>query len=204
MIKITCLFFLFGIFIFPKLMMAQPFNMDTSIHPVELKWKPFEPKNGKGKGRICIAQISASRDTQYLFIKGVSIYAPTYVSVTAGDKGKPVAVSLHKVNWHHAMRSGNTGDAGIWKAEFKTEGDFGIKVTPSVKPAKYLVTAWTGEDVKLKLPGIFKTGDENAPVENKQPATEKKSGGSSKTLLYVAIGLLLLAVVWLLIKRKNK
>jgi hypothetical protein len=172
---------------------AQPFNLDTSIHPVELTWKPFVPKNGKGKGRMSIAAVSSLKDTQYYFVRGLSIYSPTYISVTAADKSKPVDVYLHKMNWINVLRKGNTGADGSWEEQFKTEGDFGIKVVPAEKPAKYIITVWTGDEVKMKLPTPFK-------------AYDKSAGGGNwlkKNYLYLIIGALALALVWVLLKRKK-
>jgi hypothetical protein len=179
---------------------AQPFNLDTSINPVEIKLRPFKPTHKDSalqKGRMNIMRVTQVKDTLYYFVQGASIYSPVYVGVTSLDPANKIKVQLHKMNWQNASRSGTTNDKGQWSEKFKTENDFGIMVVPGSKPAKYSILVWVGDEPKMELPSVF-SGD--AQEEKKEEKGGK--GGSGNTLLYVIIGVLAVAVGFLFFKMK--
>jgi hypothetical protein len=181
---------------------AQPFTLDPAIKPIELKLHKFNPaKEPKAKGKLNVTDVNQVKDTMYFFAKGVSIYSPIYVGVSALDETSPVEVSLHKMNWKEAERTGSTNEKGQWKEQFKTENDFGIRVIANKKPATYSLIVWTGDEPKMELPAVFKKkGDKSGDV--------KVAGASSnffkENLLYIIIGVLAVAIIFLLIKRKAK
>lgn len=182
--------------------MAQPFNLDTSINPVEIKLRPFKPTTKDSalqKGKMNILRVTQVKDTLYYFVQGVSIYSPVYVGVTSLDPANKIKVQLHKMNWQNANRSGTTNAKGQWSEKFKTENDFGIMVIPGSKPAKYSILVWVGDEAKMELPTVF-SGDTK---EEKASGKEGK-GGSGNTLLYVIIAVLAVAVGFLFFKMKNK
>ena len=181
---------------------AQPFNLDTSINPVEIKLRPFKPTTKDSalqKGKMNIMRVTQVKDTLYYFVQGASIYSPVYVGVTSLDPANKIKVQLHKMNWQNASRSGTTDSKGQWSEKFKTENDFGIMVIPGSKPAKYSILVWVGDEPKMELPTVF-SGDAK---EEKAPGKEGK-GGSGNTLLYVIIAVLAVAVGFLFFKMKNK
>ena len=181
---------------------AQPFNLDTSINPVEIKLRPFKPTHKDSalmKGKMNILRVTQVKDTLYYFVQGASIYSPVYVGVTSLDPANKIKVQLHKMNWQNASRSGTTNDKGQWSEKFKTENDFGIMVVPGSKPAKYSILVWVGDEPKMELPSVF-SGD--APDEKKDEKGGK--GDSGNTLLYIIIGVLAVAVGFLFFKMKNK
>lgn len=176
---------------------AQPLNMDTAVHPLELKLFKYDPKGQpNGKGLLNITKVAQVKDTAYYFCKGLSIYSPAIVQVAAKDKTSPLQVSLHKWNWKTASRQGTTDGKGLWAEKFKTENDFGIMVVARNKPAVYNLYVWVGEDVKLPVPSDFKTPD----------PSDKGKGGSflKKNMLYIIIGLLAAALIVVLIKKRKK
>ncbi len=182
--------------------MAQPFNLDTSINPVEIKLRPFKPTTKDSalqKGKMNIMRVTQVKDTLYYFVQGASIYSPVYVGVTSLDPANKIKVQLHKMNWQNASRSGTTDSKGQWSEKFKTENDFGIMVIPGSKPAKYSILVWVGDEPKMELPTAF-SGDAK---EEKAPGKEGK-GGSGNTLLYIIIAVLAVAVGFLFFKMKNK
>lgn len=182
--------------------MAQPFNLDTSINPVEIKLRPFKPTTKDSalqKGKMNIMRVTQVKDTLYYFVQGASIYSPVYVGVTSLDPANKIKVQLHKMNWQNASRSGTTDDKGQWSEKFKTENDFGIMVIPGSKPAKYSILVWVGDEPKMELPSVF-SGD----AKEDKAADKGGKGGSGNTLLYVIIGVLAVAVGFLFFKMKNK
>ena len=180
---------------------AQPFNLDTSINPVEIKLRPFKPTHKDSalqKGRMNIIRVTQVKDTLYYFVQGASIYSPVFVGVTSLDPANKIKVQLHKMNWQNANRSGTTDDKGQWSEKFKTENDFGIMVIPQSKPAKYTLLVWVGDEAKIELPPVI---DEN---KGEGSASGKSGGGMSQsTILYIIIAVLVVIVAFLFLKRKN-
>ena len=182
--------------------MAQPFNLDTSINPVEIKLRPFKPTTKDSalqKGKMNIMRVTQVKDTLYYFVQGASIYSPVYVGVTSLDPANKIKVQLHKMNWQNASRSGTTDSKGQWSEKFKTENDFGIMVIPGSKPAKYSILVWVGDEPKMELPTVF-SGD----AKEEKAADKEGKDGSGNTLLYVIIAVLAVAVGFLFFKMKNK
>lgn len=185
-----------------QLVFAQPFTLDPNIKPVELKLHKFNPaKEQKAKGRLNVTDVNQVKDTMYFFAKGISIYSPVYVGVSALDETSPVEVSLHKMNWKEAERIGTTNEKGQWKEKFKTENDFGIRVIANKKPSTYSLVVWAGDEPKMELPTVFKKkGDKSNDVK----VAGTKSSFFKNNLLYIVIGVLALAVLILVIKLKSK
>ncbi len=139
---------------------AQPFNLDDRIAPVELNFEEYKKEGAdKPKGRISMNQLSQDNDTSYYFIKGLSMYSPTYFSLNSSDPAADIKINLCKENWHSIHHSGNVKGKAIWKNNFKTEGDFGIMVIANKKPAKYVLLVWTGDEMKIEMPSVFKPAD---------------------------------------------
>ena len=177
----------------------QPLNMDTAVHPTELKLYKFDPKNQPGgKGLLNSTQVVQKNDTAYYFCKGLSIYSPAIVMVSAKDKNAPLQVSLHKWNWKEKSIEGSTDAKGIWSEKFKTENDFGIMVVTAKKPAVYNLYVWVGDEVKVSVPSDFVSMTE---YEKKQPA----SSFFKKNLIYLVAGLLvIIAAIIIVIKKRKK
>ncbi len=183
---------------------AQPFNMDSSINPVELKLKPFKPTNKDSvlqKGRMSIMKVTQVKDTLYYFVQGASIFSPVYVGVTSLDPSVKVKTQLHKMNWKNALRSGTTNSNGQWSEQFKTENDFGIMVVPESKPARYTLLVWVGDEAKLELPGVFK-GDA-ADEKQEEGVKQGSPGNNTNTLLYIIIGALAVIIALLVLRMKK-
>src|SRR5690606_27652858 len=126
------------VFCGPSILRAQPFTLEPSIKPVELKLHKFNPSfEEKAKGKLSLTDVNQVKDTMYFFVKGVSIYSPTYVGIQAADPNNGVDVSLHKMAWKNSDRKGETDRDGVWNETFKTENDFGIRVIAKNKPVAY-------------------------------------------------------------------
>jgi hypothetical protein len=174
---------------------AQPFTLDKKFKPVQLKLHKFNPlKEPKAKGSISITEVMQKEDTLFYFVKGASIYCPIYVGLQSGDSANStIDISLHKLSWKRAERSGTTDATGHWEQQFKTENDFGIQVIVKEKPTVYSLMVWVGDEVKMELPTVFKKG------------TIPKGGNFFKdNLLYLIIGGLVMILLILFIKFKKK
>lgn len=179
---------------------AQPFTLDPAIQPVDLALHPFAPKDKPvQKGRISLTKVNQVKDTLFYVVQGASIFSPVYVGVNSFDPANKVTIQVSKMNWKNADRRGTTDEKGHWHATFKTENDFGIMVIPEKKTTKYTLMVWVGDEAKFELPAVFQNGKD---------AGEKTSGpkakGGMSTVLYVVIGVLALAVIFLFLKLKNR
>ena len=176
---------------------AQPFNLTETLQPVELNLTEYKKEGeDKAKGRISINTLSQEKDTMYYFIKGLSMYSPTYFSLNSSDPDADIKVNLCKENWHAFHQTGNVKGKGIWKSNFKTEGDFGIMIIANKIPVRYVLLVWTGDEMKIEMPSVFKNGG----------AAAIKGGGwfaKNKTIVIIGAAALLF-ILFLLFKLKNK
>ncbi len=177
---------------------AQPFNLDENVKPVELKFEEYKKQgDAKAKGRISVNTLTQEQDTAYYFIQGLNMYAPTYFSLNSNQPDADISIKLCKENWKTFHRSGEVKGKSLWKSDFKTEGDFGIMVIANKKPVTYVLMVWTGDELKVEMPSVFKTADASS-----------SSGGSgwlkkNMTLVIVAAAALLI-IAFLLVKLKKK
>jgi preprotein translocase subunit SecF len=177
------------------LLMAQPFTLDIKFKPLQLKLHKYNPpKEPKAKGRISISQTTQTEDTLFYFVKGASIYSPVYFGIQTNDPSNSVDVSLHKLSWKKAERSGTTNANGYWEQRFKTENDFAIRVIAKEKPVAYSIMVWVGDEAKMELPTVFKKG------------TIVSGGGNflKNNLVYIVIAGLIIIILILFFKYKNK
>lgn len=177
---------------------AQPFSLDENIRPVELNLSEYKKEGvDKPNGRISFNKFSQDNDTSYYFIKGLSMYSPTYFSLNSSDPAADIKVNLCKENWKTFHHQGEIKGKGIYKNNFKTEGDFGIMVVANKKPAQYVLLVWTGDEMKVEMPSVFKGGD---------TAVSKGGGGWFKKNMMVVIiaAVALLIILFLLVKLKKK
>jgi hypothetical protein len=176
---------------------AQPFNLDENVKPVELKFEEYKKKGEeKAKGRISVNTLTQEQDTAYYFIQGLNMYAPTYFSLNSNQPDADITIKLCKENWKTFHRSGEVKGKSLWKSDFKTEGDFGIMVIANKKPVTYVLMVWTGDELKVEMPSVFK------------PADASSAGGSgwlkkNMTLVIVAAAAILI-IAFLLVKLKKK
>ncbi len=194
----TCLFIVVTSFLFSYTdLFAQPFNLNESVQPVELNFTEYKKEGSDtAKGKISMNTLSQEKDTMYYFIKGLSMYSPTYFSLNSADPGADIKVNLCKENWHTFHQTGAVKGKSIWKSNFKTEGDFGIMVIANKKPVRYVLLVWTGDEMKIEMPSVFKNGD----------AKSLNGGGwFKKNMLVIIIGVVaVLIIAFLLFKLKNK
>lgn len=196
-IKISRLLLFVLLFATNKKLIAQPFNLSESVQPFELTFTEYKKDDAeKANGRISMNKLTQDKDTMYYFIKGLSMYAPTYFSLNTTDPDADIKINLCKENWHMAHRTGEIKGKGIWKENFKTEGDFGIMVIARKKPVKYVLLVWAGEEMKIIMPTVFKSPD----------GSDINGGGwFKKNMVLVIVGLVaLLIIFFLLFKLKNK
>ena len=177
-------------------LLAQPFTLKEYISPTELKFHPFTPSgNTKAKGKINITEVNQVKDTLYFFARGMSIYSPIYVSVDGEVPSDKIHTGIYKMNWLDANRKGTTDKNGHWETSFKTEMDFGIMVIPEVTPIKYSLIVWSGDEANFEMPTAFKKNIENS----------KNSNSKKFPFLYVVIGVMAIALIYLFFKlQKSK
>ena len=124
------------------------------------------------------------------------MYSPTYFSLNSSDPDADIKVNLCKENWHAFHQTGQVKGKEIWKSNFKTEGDFGIMVIANKMPARYVLLVWTGDEMKIEMPSVFKRAG----------AAALQRGGwfaNNKTIVIIGAAALLL-ILFLLLKLKNK
>ena len=140
-----------------KAAQSQPFNLDDRIVPVELKLEEYH-RAGKDKpnGRLARLVTTQETDTAYYFVKGLSMYSPTYFSINALNKSADLKVNLCQENWHQFHQGTELTGTKIWSTKFKTEDGFGIMVVAKKKPVRYILLAWTGKELEITLPSVFK------------------------------------------------
>lgn len=173
---------------------AQPFTLDERIQPLELKLEDYKKDDPKAKGRMVTHAARQEADTAYYWVQGISIYSPTFFTITASDPAADLKINLCKENWLKPHQSGSIRGKGKWKANFKTEGDFGIQVIAAKKPVRYALLVWSGEEIKVDLPSPFKSGGAG-------------TGGSwfKQNMVLIIVVLLALAVIgYLLVKLKKR
>jgi hypothetical protein len=194
-LKILCL--LLGITLLSnRQLMSQPFNLTESVQPIELNFTEYKKEGeAKAKGRVSMNTLSQDKDTMYYFIKGLSMYSPTYFSLNSSDAGADIKVNLCKENWHTAHQTGAVTGKGLWKSHFKTEGDFGIMVVANKKPTRYVLLVWTGPEMKVEMPTVFKTAT-NTDLQ--------KAGWLKNNLLIVILGAAAVSIILFLLFKLKK
>src|SRR5260370_33973593 len=79
-------------------MKAQPFTLDEKIKPIELRLDEYKTDDQRAQGRIAQASFIQKENTQYYFVRGISIFSPDYISITTKDPSAGIKISLHKEN----------------------------------------------------------------------------------------------------------
>ena len=149
---------------------AQPFTLNKNIKPVELKLIPYKQKDSTYNGKINITTVTQKEDTLYFFVRGLSMYQPTYIGFDSKDKKLQTKIFLCKDNWKIANKTGQL-ENGYWFEKFKTEGSYGIMVVKSKPTDVYNIMIWVGKEIlNRKLPSPFKTAIKTTP---KTPAKTK-------------------------------
>jgi hypothetical protein len=163
---------------------AQPFTLNDKIKAAEITLQPYRAGDAKTGGRIYSTVITQMQETQYFFVRGISIFSPDSVGIAADDPSARIQVSLHKETWEQPNLRGQTDNAGHWDTKFKTTGDFGIRVSPDRVPATYAILVWVGNEVDVPFPSPFKQSG----------APEKSGGSSGRVTIYAVAGLLIVAI----------
>lgn len=173
---------------------AQPFTLEEGVDPQELKLEDYKKGDPKAKGRINTTAITQEKDTMYFWAQGISMYSPTFFSITASDPASDLKINLCKENWKTPHKTGEIKGKGKWNTNFKTEGDFGIMVIAKKKPVKYALLVWTGDEVKIDMPSPFKSG------------TNVSGGGGwfKKNLVLVLVIIAALAAIGFLLFKLKK
>jgi hypothetical protein len=195
--KISLFFLCACLLLLQKNALAQPFSLDDRIDPKELTFEEYK-KDGadKANGRISFNTLSQDNDTAYYYIKGLSMYSATYFSLNSTDPEADIKINLCKENWKTVHHTGEVKGKGIYKNNFKTEGDFGIMVIAKKKPAPYVLLVWTGSELKIDLPSVFKGPND---ISSGGEGWFKKN---SIVLIVAAVALLIIS--FLLVKLKKK
>ena len=126
---------------------AQPFNLTESVQPIELNFTEHKKEGEeKANGRISVNTYNQEQDTAYYFIKGLSLYSPTFFSLNSSDPGTDIKVNLCKENWHSFHQSGAVQGKEIWSAGLKQKAISGSWLLPKRSlPGMY---CWYGQAMK--------------------------------------------------------
>jgi len=135
---------------------AQPFALDEKIKPTELVLSDYVGTDARLKGKVAVAEVTQKDGTLYFFAKGISIFSPVVLFVETANKADKLVVSLHKNTWNTVELTGETDSEGLWSQNFKTGGDFGLKVSTTKLPAKYQIILWVGDEVDVDMQSPFK------------------------------------------------
>jgi hypothetical protein len=175
---------------------AQPFNLDPAIEPGELKFtEHYKSGNDKADGRISLNALTQLTDTAYYFIGGMSMYAPTTVSIRSQNDSSNIKIALFKENWKAVLKSGEIKPTAPWETTFKTEGDMGIRVITDKKPTDYTLMIYTANDIDFEVPTAF---------------TKKKVEGSNfinwikKNALLVGAAVIILILLFLVLRKRGR
>lgn len=124
------------------------------------------------------------------------MYSPTYFSLNSSDPASDIKVNLCKENWHSFHQSGEAKGTAIWSSNFKTEGDFGIMVIARKKPARYVLLVWSGNEMKIEMPSVFKGG----------AGAASQGGGwlGDNLKMIIVIVVALIIILFLVFKLKKK
>ena len=143
---------------------SQPFTLNKNIKPVELTLIPYKAKDSVYNGKINITTVTQKEDTLYFFVKGLSMYQPTYIGFDSEDKKQKIKIFLCKDNWKIANKTGQLNN-GYWFEKFKTEGSYGIMVVKSKPTDVYNIMIWVGKELlNRKLPSPFKAAAKTKAV----------------------------------------
>ncbi|WP_108425300.1 hypothetical protein [Flagellimonas amoyensis] len=194
--------------------LAQPYTLDKSIKPMELKLMADTRKGHEGeKGIVYFNRVTDS--VMYHFVTGHSLFQFVDVLVTSMD-GSPLEVSLNQDIWNDEYNKKSTASSEDNMVRFKlrAEGKFGIKVeTDAPKNSLYNITVLASPEKKAYLGSAFRPINENEMKSSDKAAISdvaadgSKEGNGSNTFLYIALGVALLVIGLLagkLLGRKGK
>jgi hypothetical protein len=168
--KIASITIAFVCFLF--VVKAQPFTLNKNIKPVELTLIPYKAKDSVYNGKINITTVTQKEDTLYFFVKGLSMYQPTYIGFDSEDKKQKTKIFLCKDNWKIANKTGQLTN-GYWYEKFKTEGSYGIMVIKNKPTDVYNIMIWVGKELlNRKLPSPFKAAAKTKTVTKPKAKTK--------------------------------
>ncbi len=183
---------------------AQPFELDPKIKPLELGLKP----DGSSEGALGIATIAeVNENPAYFFISGHDVFQPIDIYIFSITTGEQFTVHLVKDSWKDLIEKKTSSESnnGIINLQLRAWGAFGFKIMPISKTAAYSILVKAGSPVKeyLGSPFVKATDDNTSSVssnkndsqsENSENLSEEKEQDSLPVILYIVIGVLLLAV----------
>ncbi len=160
---------------------AQPFTLNKKVQPVLLNLIPYKGKDSAYNGKINITNVNQLADTNYYYVKGLSIYQPVVFKIVSSDKKSKIKIQLAKDNWKKPDHSATLKPDGTWQTAFRTEGSFGIQIINPDKKATYQLIVWVGnEPKKMKLPSPFKEAAPAPAAAPKKAAVPTKPKTTSK------------------------
>ncbi len=194
--------------------MAQPFELDPKIKPIELLLVDDSEVEG-AKGVTTAGSIKDDRPTYY-YVKGHDVFQNIDVFIFSNYGNPKFKVELVKDTWNDVAetQTSTSQKDGIINFKLRTWGDFGFRITPET-PLFYTVIVYASSPVKNYLDSPFikatkeNTGISTMPDEaevNTLKNTETNVNDESNLWLYAGIGILLLIVGVLMgkiLSRKN-
>ncbi len=184
---------------------AQPFTLDEDLDPLRLTLADDPENEGV---RWAAAKGTLGDEPHHLYLGGLSIFQAIEVVLIPTGGEPDLSLSIHKHNWQTAARSCAGEDCSLG---FRTQGDFGVKVS-GARGASYNLVVLTGPELVPTLPTPLAGADrrgrlvdpaaspaEPAAAAGDPAAMEPASGNALRGVIVVllaAVAGLLGVLVW--------
>lgn len=181
---------------------AQPFELDPKIKPIELLLKADTKMDGAKSIKV---KGSIHKDTIRYYVKGHDVFEFVDVFVFA-NKGNPeFTVKLVKDNWNDVAEKQNSKkrNHGLINFKLRTWGDFGFMIYSKAKePIEFTVRVHATPPVRKYMDSPFvEATPENTSNTGFSPKNDTSDSSfqkgeikSSNILIYIFVGVLLLIV----------
>ncbi len=211
--KISLLSIFFGLFC-SFLSIAQPFELDPKIKPIELALQP----DSKTDGALGIATVSkVEENISYYFVTGHDVFQPIDIYIFSITTEENFTVELVKDSWNDLIETKNSSSSknGIINFKLRAWGAFGFKISPLSKAVQYIILIKAGAPLKEYLGSPFVEATKaNTGIDNKENTNTKNDNSpsnndkgddtNSNIFMYIIIGLLLVVIGLLAVKFLGK
>jgi hypothetical protein len=172
---------------------AQPTELgEKKIRSAELKLGETTERPGREvrqRGRV-------SDKPKRFHVKGLTVMAPTLVALVAHDRDAPVQARLFRHVWGEPVRTGETGNEGVWIFEGRIHDTLGLEIlAPGDKPAGYDLVIWQGERIGPAFSNIF------MPINDTAAAPDASGGDGLPLWLFLLLGAIVALLALVLFKQ---
>ena len=118
----------------------------------------LEPQafTGRAGGKAIGAEGIATSEGVLYSVQDLDLMQPVAVGVLAQDPQRAVILEVVKGEWTKVLRRCETSPNGQCDARFRTQGNFGLRVTPkNGSKAGYQLFLWVGKEVQAVPNNLF-------------------------------------------------